>query len=815
MTAVSSITFLKRLAFRSLPGWFFSLLLFTLFASGLTAAEAKMEKAKPVSNKPEIASLEPRGIQRGITTKIKLTGTNLAELIEVKFPANKFLVELLTEPAAKTNMAWISVTATNTLTRGDYEFFVVNKSGESKRVKLYVDDIPQLSESSAKIAGAAYELNVLPVAFWGTIAQAGEIDQFHFEAKAGQTMLFDLAVKKLGSRMTNGVLTILEPGGHVLARTSGNEPDGNPVLAYQFKKSGKYVLQVNDMMFIGSKDHSYRLSMGSFPYVTGYYPLSVPANQETAVELIGYNLPAKPTVFVKALKAGEMMLPLDAEKFRSPRPFQIQVSDWPELLEQEPNDTPQQATKIPVPGSVNGRIWPSHKGLSADVDLYQFDAKKGQHLIIETMAAKLGSPIDTKLEVLHKDGTPVQQVLLQAVRDSQINFRGIDSTGLEVRVDNWQEMDLNQYVYLQGEVGKIFRMPRGPDSGLTFYSSNGRRLTYFNTSSTTHALDEPCYIVEPLPPGAPPIPNGLPTFPINYVNEDDPERELGTDSRIHFTAPEDGTFLVRVTDTRNFSGELYVYRLIVREAKPDFKITLTGGNPTISPGASQGFSLKADRIDGFDGAISMSIANLPPGFEASSPIVIEAGHLEADGSLHAALDAPAPTMENGNKIKITATAMINGQTVSHEVNDFGAIKLGEPSKLLISLVPGDSSGKPILSTNLNSFPEITIAPGQAVPAWLMLVRNGDTNLVNLDIDNLPHGVIVDNIGLNGVQIRAGENEREIFLTAAKWVPEGDRFCHAVLNSARANSNSAGRQTSIPVLIRIRKASSSSVAGANQ
>jgi hypothetical protein len=41
--------------------------------------------------------------------------------------------------------------------------------------------------------------------------------------------------------------------------------------------------------------------------------------------------------------------------------------------------------------------------------------------------------------------------------------------------------------------------------------------------------------------------------------------------------------------------------------------------------------------------------------------------------------------------------------------------------------------------------------------------------------NLPHGVYVDNIGLNGLLILEGETEREFALTAAKWVPEGRRL----------------------------------------
>ena len=97
--------------------------------------------------------------------------------------------------------------------------------------------------------------------------------------------------------------------------------------------------------------------------------------------------------------------------------------------------------------------------------------------------------------------------------------------------------------------------------------------------------------------------------------------------------------------------------------------------------------------------------------------------------------------------------------------------------------------------------EITIAPGQMIPARLKVRRNGHDDLITFTVENLPHGMIVDNIGLNGVLIPKGENERQIFLTAARWVPETDRLCYAV-------ENQVGRQTSLPVLIKVRKPATS-------
>jgi hypothetical protein len=413
-------------------------------------------------------------------------------------------------------------------------------------------------------------------------------------------------------------------------------------------------------------------------------------------------------------------------------------------------------------------------------------------------AARRGSPVDTKIEVLHADGKPVERLLLQAVRDSRINFRAINSDAEDVRVDNWQEMELEQFMYLQGEVCKIFRMPQGPDSGFQFYSFKGKRRDYFDTSAAAHALDEAIYIVEPHPPGTKLLPNGLPTFPVYYANDDDADRELGTDSRLLFTAPADGEYLVRVTDTRGFGGERFAYRLIVREAKPDFKVTLNGANPTVNAGTGKQFFLTVDRIDGFDGDIRVDISGMPNGFIASTPVVIQAGHLEAKGTIHAAPDAMQPAETNVPTSRVTATAMIAGQAVTKELNNFGKINLAEKPKLFVALEPYDESATNFVERPITDKPlEITISPGQSIPAWLKVKRNGHDDLVTFTLEGLPHGVIVDNIGLNGVLIPKDEERRQIFLTAAKWVPETDRLCFAEAKQAEL-------PTSLPVLLHVRK-----------
>jgi WD40 repeat protein len=467
--------------------------------------------------------------------------------------------------------------------------------------------------------------------------------------------------------------------------------------------------------------------------------------------------------------------------------------------EAEPNNTAETAMPLTLPAVVKGRLHVEGDPLAADADLYRIEAKAGESWVVETNAARSGSPADTKIEVLDEQGRPVPRVLLRATRDSWITFRGIDSSTIDCRVVNWEEMELNQLLYMNGEVVKLYRAPQGPDSGFQFYPGAGKRHTFFDTTAQAHALDEPCYIVTPYPPGTELPNNGLPTFTVYYENDDEHRQAYGKDSFLTFTAPEDGVYLVRVTDVRGFAGESFSYELTVRRPRPDFKVTLGGANPAVSPASGKRFTVKAERIDGFDGEIRVDIQGLPPGFRATTPLVIEAGHLEARGVINALPDAIAPTEENAAKIKVTATATIGGKDVTHEVNSLGTAKLAEEPKLFARLSPLDAKdpAQDVTVSPDDEPAEIVIRPGATVTCRLSIDRNGFDDRVQFDVDNLPHGVIVDNIGLNGVLIPEGKSERTLYLTAADWVPETRRQFFAV-------AKAAGEQASFPLWLRVER-----------
>jgi WD40 repeat protein len=473
-----------------------------------------------------------------------------------------------------------------------------------------------------------------------------------------------------------------------------------------------------------------------------------------------------------------------------------------EIAEVEPNDAVNQAQAISLPATVNGKFV-----AAGDRDLFRFEAKAGQVWMLETNAARKGSQADTKIEVLTADGRPVQRLVLQAVRETFNEFRPIDSNGPDIRLKNWEEMDLNQFLYIGGEVLKTFRMPQGPDSGMQMYNVGGKRLDYFDTSATIHALDEVCYIVEPYPVGTKLIDNGLPVFPLNYENDDDGERKLGSDSRLRFTALADGMYLVKITDTRGFGGDKHEYSLTVRPPKPDFTPSLAGGkDATVAATSGTRVTFQIDRADGFDGDVRFDVTGLPEGFSISTPTVIQAGHLQARAVLSTSLDSKdkAPPKDAWANVKVTATATIHGQQVTKEAGTLGEIKLADKPKFVVFLKPDRqplkvAEDKATPPASPDDIPELVIAPGTTITAMLRIERAENfNNEQRFDVDNLPHGVIVDNIGLSGVMIRQGETERQIFLTASNWVPESTRLIYGI-------SQQEGNQASRPVRLIVRKA----------
>jgi len=471
-----------------------------------------------------------------------------------------------------------------------------------------------------------------------------------------------------------------------------------------------------------------------------------------------------------------------------------------EYVEAEPNGDIAHAQQIELPASVRGVIDPNgdlqEGAVREDEDLYRFAGRRGERWIFEVDAARSKSPLDSHLEILDEQRDPIPRILLQAVRDSYHTFKGKNSTEFGAfRLHNWEEMRMNQLLYCNGELVRLYHYPRGPDSGFSLYPNRGSRHTFFDTTAITHPLHESCYIVEPHLPGTELVANGLPVFTVYYANDDDAKRELGSDSRLTFDVPDDGTYFVRLRDARGFGDSDYKYQLNVRIPQPRFTIgSVSGENPAIPRGNGIAFEVKIDRHDGFDGAVRVDVTNVPDGFHVTAPLLIEPSQFFAVGRIWCDADAEEPA-EDAEPMQLVASSDGGGNPITLEPRDFGKPTVKDPSKLVVHLTPFEDEAV----VNPPNWPVLEIRRGMSATARLRVERSEFEERITFgdhqSAQNAPFGVYVDNIGLSGVLMPEGTTERKVFLRADEVTVPGERLIFF-------KTDVGGSATSNPMILRV-------------
>ena len=194
------------------------------------------------------------------------------------------------------------------------------------------------------------------------------------------------------------------------------------------------------------------------------------------------------------------------------------------------------------------------------------------------------------------------------------------------------------------------------------------------------------------------------------------------------------------------------------------------------------------------------VENLPPGFSTSPPVQIEAGQDSAESAIFAEAGSVAPDEAADKAVKVTASATIEGREVTHEIGTLGDLQLAPAAKVTVEILPGDdrSSVKETPGEPL----EFSIRPGQTISAKVRATRHDFPGRIEVGKEgagrNLPHGLYVDNLGLNGLLIVEGQTERDFVITASPIARPGVRHFHL---KATADDG----QVSRPAIIRVLEA----------
>src|SRR5262245_6085053 len=140
------------------------------------------------------------------------------------------------------------------------------------------------------------------------------------------------------------------------------------------------------------------------------------------------------------------------------------VSLYPELEEQEPNDSRENIQELRLPVTVNGVI-----STPGDTDQYSFQARAGQEIVCLVSASGLGSCMDPLVELLDPEGRRVARNLEEKDRNA-VGVRIPSDGRYTVRVADYQENGSIRHFY-RLTVGELpflkGRYPLGLKAGTT------------------------------------------------------------------------------------------------------------------------------------------------------------------------------------------------------------------------------------------------------------------------------------------------------------------------------------------------------------
>ncbi len=374
----------------------------------------------PAIAAPEISGTTPRAVQAGEGTDLIITGKDLtgATSLWTSFPAEASLAADVKDNGKAANRVVFRVKPTDPNTVGVHAIRVVTPTGVSPLQIVVVDDLPTLAQTAGNTSPEKAQVLSLPTAVDGVMPNLG-LNFYRFSAEAGQKISIEVLARRMGSAL-DPMLRLIKVNGPEIAY-SDDAPGllGDARLCHTFAEAGDYILEVRDIRFQGGANHRYRLRIGDFPCINVPYPLGVQRGKSVKLSFAGSDLEnLKPLDWKVSNAPGVNWLTVGAKRTTgSASGFAtVRVGDAEELLEKEPNNTPEQAQKTTLDANFNGLLQ-----AEGDVDRFTFPAKKGAKFTFESITRSQGSPADLVLKLYDAKGKKLSEADDTGTEDAVLN----------------------------------------------------------------------------------------------------------------------------------------------------------------------------------------------------------------------------------------------------------------------------------------------------------------------------------------------------------------------------------------------------------
>lgn len=294
---------------------------------------------------PRLLTTMPMGGQAGTSFPVTISGQSLDENIELTFSDNRITAVPDKDANGHVKLNSFLVTIAPETPAGVYEARAMTRLGLSSSRAFSVGTLPEVIRKTANtLLETAMKLDVGTICNAYTSAKG--VDYYTFTCDQKTHIVVECAARGIDSKL-RPVLTIADANGRDLAvdRRQG-------LLDFTLPQAGQYCIKVHGLTYEGGPEAFYRLALQSIP-------ASATAQMQPSTQKV--NAISLPPAVSLAARA----------------------------TENEPNNRGEEAQKITLPCDVAGAFFPA-----ADVDTYEFEAKKGDVWWVEVVSERFGLGTD-------------------------------------------------------------------------------------------------------------------------------------------------------------------------------------------------------------------------------------------------------------------------------------------------------------------------------------------------------------------------------------------------------------------------------------
>lgn len=378
---------------------------------------------------PSIESLSMPIVQTGQTTQIEIVGAGMNQVRELVFYSPGVRCAKIDHLDEYKLLATIEADADCAIK--SHAFRLRGDDGFSELKTIRASRLPIVREASRASVEEAIELGFENQTISGTL-QTGDRDRYAVSLQKGQRLTVEAEAMRLGGELLDTVLKIYGPQGKLLLTSDDDSLlHQDPTLSFEAPDTGRYIVELHESNYAGGNNSHYALHLGSFSATRVAYPAGGQRGTEVRVRFLEAAQPSAELLSDLELPSQTVKLPSDETEFqlfagegnvRSASPIPFRVSSFPNVLEQEPNQTIQaDLESFAAPIAFNGILQ-----AAADADCFAFQAEQGQSLKIEVFADRIGSPIDSYLQLFNANGQLADSHLLAVNDDCDSNDSRID-----------------------------------------------------------------------------------------------------------------------------------------------------------------------------------------------------------------------------------------------------------------------------------------------------------------------------------------------------------------------------------------------------